>query len=50
MKTKTSNDFAVKHGKCFTTFSTSAAAMAYNAVCLGSVLLIHSKIGWKNFY
>jgi len=47
---KTKNDFAVKRGKCFTTFSTSTAALAYNAVCLGSMLMIRTTSGWKNFY
>jgi hypothetical protein len=47
---KTSNDFAVRRASRFTTFSTSAAAMAYNALCLGSMLMIRTTSGWKNFY
>ena len=44
------NDFAVKHGKTFTTFATSASAMAYNAVILGSQLMIRTTSGWKSFW
>jgi hypothetical protein len=43
-------DFAVKRGKCFTTFLVLKAAMAYNAVCQGSMLMIRMTSGWKNFY
>ena len=47
---KTTHDFAVVRGACFTTFSNSAAAAAYNKAVLGSMLVIKTTSGWKPFY
>jgi len=43
-------EFAVQRGKCITFFSTSPAALDYHRAVLGSVMLIHCAIGWKNFF
>ena len=47
---KNTNDFAVRRGRTFTTFSTSIAAAAYQNVTLGSVLMVRTASGWKNLF